>query len=320
MRPITFAGRAAAAVALVLLTLTLLPQTANAAAPTRISDHTQSIGCEVVDGTTRTQFAVARSELAGTQAIARISRDGQTVGEGSAESDWTASTFRAAVELTDEEGRVVNTAYLSGTYRAASAGERTLNKFKDGNIHVVEEHTSTPLTVTDVTLAVDGVNLSGVDCFGETVDGSLFYTSPASYVARGNFNADAECTTVNMTDFSLFGTVDEMWVTFGYEGTDDWSAFSDAMNLAEGPFVGTFTTNDGSGPAGEVAATASLVRNGDVIRRSIDNGTTAVSERWVMTPYLLEVTADGPNGPVSASCTFYTVEATLHVKTTQLDG
>jgi hypothetical protein len=46
-----------------------------------------------------------------------------------------------------------------------------------------------------------------------------------------------------------------MWVAFGYEGTDDWSAFSDALNLAEGPFSGTFTTNDGSGPAGEVAAT-----------------------------------------------------------------
>jgi len=320
MRPITIAGRVAAAVALVLLTLTLLPQTANAAAPTKIRDHTESIGCEVEAGADRIQFAVARSELAGTQAIARISRDGETLGEGYGESDWTASTFRAALELTDDEGQVINTAYLSGTYRAAGPGDRSLNKFKDGNIRVVEDHTSTPLSVYDVTLTVGDVTLSGVECFGEMVDGSLFYTTPASYVARGNFNADAECATVGMTDFSLFGTVDEMWVAFGYEGTDDWSAFSDAMNLAEGPFSGTFTTNDGSGPAGEVAATASLVRNGDVIRRSIDNGTTAVSERWVMTPYLLEVTAHGPNGPVSASCTFYTVEATLHVKTNQLDG
>jgi hypothetical protein len=320
MRPITFAGRVAAAVALVLLTLTLLPQTANAAAPTKIRDHTESIGCEVETGGDRIQFAVARSELAGTQAVARISRDGETLGEGYGESDWTDSTFRAAVEVTDDEGHVINTAYLSGTYRAAGAGERVLNKFKDGNIRVVEDHTSTPLTITDVNLVVGDVTLSGVECFGEMVDGSLFYTTPASYVSRGNFNADAECATVGMTDFSLFGTVDEMWVAFGYEGTEDWSASSDFMNLAEGPFVGTFTTNDGTGPAGEVAATASLVRNGDVIRRAIDNGTTAVSETWVMTPYLLEVTAGGPNGPVAASCTFYTVEATLHVKTNQLDG
>jgi hypothetical protein len=68
-------------------------------------------------GADRIQFAVARSELAGTQAIARISRDGETLGEGYGESDWTASTFRAALELTDDEGQVINTAYLSGTYR-----------------------------------------------------------------------------------------------------------------------------------------------------------------------------------------------------------
>ena len=306
--------------ALVLLTLTLLPQTANAAAPTKIRDHTESIGCEVESGVDRIQFAVARSALAGTQAVARISHDGETLGEGYGESDWTDSTFRAAVEVTDDEGHVINTAYLSGTYRAAGPGERVLNKFKDGNIRVVEDHTSTPLAITDVNLVVGDVTLSGVECFGEMVDGSLFYTSPASYLSRGNFNADAECATVGMTDFSLFGTVGEMWVAFGYEGTEDWSAYSDFMNLADGPFVGTFTTNDGTGPVGEVAATASLVRNGDVIRRAIDNGTTAVSELWVMTPYLLEVTADGPNGPVAASCTFYTVEATLHVKTNQLDG
>ena len=320
MRPITIAGRVAATVTLALLALTLQPNAASAAAPTKISDHTRSVGCEVNDGDTRVRYSVASSELAGTQAVAQISREGMFVSEGYGESDWTDSTFRAAVDLLNGDGDVVDTAYLSGTYRVAGEGDRVLNRFKDGNIRVVEDHTSTPFDVYDVTLAIGGVALSGVECFGEMIDGSLFYTSPASYVARGNFNADAECATVGMTDFSLFGTVDEMWVTFGYEGTDDWSASSDPMNLAEGPFVGTFTTNDGTGPAGEVAATASLVRYGDVIRRSIDNGTTAVSERWVMTPYLLEVTADGPNGSVSASCTFYTVEATLHVKTNQLDG
>jgi hypothetical protein len=320
MRPITIAGRVAAAVALVLLTLTLLPQTANAAAPTKIRDHTESIGCEVVSDGDTIQFAVARSDLAGTQAIARISRDGQTLGEGYGESDWTASTFRAALDVTDDEGQLINTAYLSGTFRAAGAGERSLNKFKDGNIRVVEDHTSTPLSVYEVNLVVGDVTLSGVECFGESVDGYLSYTNPASYVARGNFNAEADCKLDNAVDFALFGTPEAMWVEFGYADSPDWSASSDDMNLAAGPFAGTFTLNDGSGPAGEVAAKASLVRNGEVIRRSIDNGTTAVAERWVMTPYLLEVTADGPNGQVKASCTFYTVEATLHVKTNQLDG
>jgi hypothetical protein len=323
MRPMKIAGRVAQVIgllALVLLTLTLLPQSASAAAVTKISDHTESIGCEVVDGTTRTQFAVAKSDLAGTQAVARISRDGQTVGEGYGESDWTASTFRAALELTDEEGRVVNTAYLSGTYRAAADGDRSLNKFKDGNIHVIEDHSSAPLSVTDVTLAVDGVTLSGVDCFGESIDGSLSYSNPSSYVSRGTFNADADCKTDNAVDFALYGSPEEMWVTFGYADSGDWSASSEAMNLAAGPFAGTFNLNDGEGPAGVVPAKASLVQNGSVIRRSIDNGTTAVSERWVMTPYLLTVSADGPNAPVTASCTFYVVDATLHVKTNKLDG
>ncbi len=71
----------------------------------------------------------------------------------------------------------------------------------------------------------------------------LFYTNPASYVSRGNFNADADCATVGIaTDFSSFGTVDAMWVAFGYADTADWSASSPVMNLAEGPFAGTFTT------------------------------------------------------------------------------
>lgn len=139
-------------------------------------------------------------------------------------------------------------------------------------------------------------------------------------MTRGNFNADSDCKTDNAVGFSLFGSPEEMWVTFEYADSSDWSASSEAMNLAAGPFAGTFNLNDGEGPAGQVAAKASLVQNGNVIRRSIDNGTIAVSERWVMTPYLLQVSADGPNAPVTASCTFYVVDATLHIKLNKLDG
>lgn len=323
MRPSTFARRVARVIgllALALLTLTLLPQSASAAAVTKIRDHTVSIGTEVQDGGMRIQFAVARSELAGTQAVAQISRDGEFVAEGEGLSDWTDSTFRAALDLTNEEGKVLHTAYLSGTYRPIGTGNRVQNRFKDGNIRVVEDHTSTPLTLTDVTLVLDGVTLSGVESFGESVDGYLSYTNPSTYVSRGNFNADAECKTDNAVDFALYGAPEEMWVTFGYADSGDWSASSEAMDLAAGPFAGTFNLYDGEGPAGEVAAKALLVQNGNVIRRSIDNGTTAVSERWVMTPYLLTVTADGPNAPVTASCTFFVVDATLHVKTNKLDG
>jgi hypothetical protein len=318
MRSITFAGRVAAAVALVLLSLTLLPQAANAAAPTRVSDHTESIGCEVLDGSLKIQFFVARSDLAGTQAGAKIARDGEWLAEGYSESDWsTPGTFRAAVDLLDAEGRTAHTAYLSGSYAKIGSGDRVLNRFKDGNINVVEDHTTWPLALTNIELVLDGVPLSGVDCAGDSEDGYLSYTNPASYVVRGNLIVDSECATNNARDFYFYGSLDELNVEFGYADSDDWSATSPVMNLAEGPFTGTFQLNDGSGPAGDAAATASLVRNGDVKRLVTKDG--VFSDRWVMTPYLLTVTADGPGAPVSASCTFYQVESTQHVKTNQLE-
>ncbi len=294
MRPITIAGRVAAAVALVLLTLTLLPQTANAAAPTKIRDHTESIGCEVFDGSLKVQFFVARSDLAGTQAGAKIARDGEWVAEGYSESDWsTPGAFRAAVDLLDADGRAIHTAYLSGSYAKVGTGDRTLNRFKDGNINVVEDHTTWPLALSNIELVLDGVTLSGVDCAGDSEDGYLSFTNPASYVARGNLFAGGECVSENARDFYFYGSVDELNVEFGYADSGDWSATSPVMNLAEGPFTGTFQLNDGTGPAGDIAATASLVRNGDVKRLVTKDG--VFSDRWVMTPYLLTVTADGPN-------------------------
>jgi len=318
MRTITIAGRVAAAVALVLLTLTLLPQSAHAATQTRITDHTTGIGCEAVDGSTKLQFIIARSELNGTQALAKIARDGEFVSAGSGESDWSVpGAFRAAVDLTNDDGEVVNTAFLRGSYSTDGPGERTLNRFKDGNINVVEDHTTWALTLTDIELVLDGVTLSNVDCAGDSEDGYLSYTNPSSYVARGGFFADGECVADNAVDFSFYGATDEMYVQFGYADTDDWSASSAGMNLAAGPFNGTFTLNDGEGPAGDVAATAALVRNGEVKRLVNKDG--AMSERWVMTPYQLTVTAQGPNAPISATCTFYQVEATQHVKVGKLE-
>ncbi len=319
MRPITTAGRAAAAVALALLTLTLLPQTATAAAPTKIRDHTESIGCEVFDGSLKVQFFAARSDLGGTQAGAKIARDGEWVAEGYSESDWsTPGAFRAAVDLLDADGRTAHTAYLSGSYARVGAGDRTVNNFKDGNIRVVEDHTTWPLALRNVALVLDGVQLSGVDCAGDSEDGYLSYTNPASYVSRGNFIAQSDCVGENANDIFFEGPVDSMYVQFAYADTADWSVSTPVMDLTEGPFTGTFRMNDGTGPAGEVAGSASLVHNGGVKRLINKDG--AVSEHWVMTPYLLTVTAQGPNAAASVTCAFYQVEATLHVKTNKLDG
>ena len=319
MRPITIAGRVAAAVALVLLTLTLLPQTANAAAPTKIRDHTESIGCEVFDGSLKVQFFVARSDLAGTQAGAKIARDGEWVAEGYSESDWsTPGAFRAAVDLLDADGRAIHTAYLSGSYAKVGTGDRVLNRFKDGNINVVEDHTTWPLTLSNIELVLDGVTLSGVDCAGDSEDGYLSYTNPSSYVVRGGLLVGGECVTENARDFYFYGSVDELYVEFGYADSGDWSATSPGLNLLEAPYAGTFRLNDGTGPVGDVTATASLTQNGDVERLVTKDG--VFSDRWVMTPYLLTVTADGPNAPVAATCAFYQVESTQHTKLNKLEG
>ena len=319
MRPITIAGRVAAAVALVLLTLTLLPQTANAAAPTKIRDHTESIGCEVFDGSLKVQFFVARSDLAGTQAGAKIARDGEWVAEGYSESDWsTPGAFRAAVDLLDADGRAIHTAYLSGSYAKVGTGDRVLNRFKDGNINVVEDHTTWPLTLSNIELVLDGVTLSGVDCAGDSEDGYLSYTNPSSYVVRGGLLVGGECVTENARDFYFYGSVDELYVEFGYADSGDWSATSPGLNLLEAPYAGTFRLNDGTGPVGDVTATASLTQNGDVERLVTKDG--VFSDRWVMTPYLLTVTADGPNAPVTATCAFYQVESTQHTKLNKLEG
>ena len=109
-----------------------------------------------------------------------------------------------------------------------------------------------------------------------------------------------------------------MYVQFAFADTEDWSASSPVMDLTAGPYAGAFRLNDGNGPAGEVAGTASLVQNGPVKRLVNKDG--AVSDRWVMTPYLLKVTAEGPNASASVTCAFYQVEATMHVKTNKLDG
>ena len=45
------------------------------------------------------------------------------------------------------------------------------------------------------------------------------------------------------------------------------------------------------------------------------------SERWVMTPYLLTIAAEGREGAdASATCQVFDIDATRHLKTGKLDG
>jgi len=297
---------------------------AEAAAPTKITDHVASVSCQALNGSTLTRFRVARSELAGTEARAQISEDGVTLSEGQGTSDWTDSTFRAAVQLEDATGGghlgTAGEAFLSGTYRTTGEPVRELNRFKDGNIRVVEDHTTTALAISDVVLSVNGEELADVDCAGEVVDGFLFFTAPASYVVRDGLLVGEGCDTQNMEGIGLFGTMDALFLDFQYADTADSSAFTGEMDLTAGPFVGEIGYNDGSGPAGTVTATISAVQNGPVIRRVVERS-SVFSERWVMTPYLLSISAEGREGAdASATCRVYDVDATRHLKTGKLEG
>jgi hypothetical protein len=297
---------------------------AQAAAPTKVRDHVTTVACTAVDGARTTRFLVATSDLAGSDAVAQVSEDGVTLSQGRGTSDWTASTFRAAVLLEDASGGghlgATGDAFLSGTYAVTGRPVRELNRFKDGNIRVVEDHTTTALTVSDVVLTIDGAAVGTVSCQGDVVDGSLFFTAPASYVLRGSFLVDADCATRNMTGLDLFGSVDALSVSFGYADTRDSSASSGELDLTRGAFEGTFAYNDGTGPAGTVAASVSAVQDGRVVRRLVDRSSVS-SERWVLTPYRLSIAAEGREGAqASATCQVYDVDATLHVKTGKLGG
>jgi hypothetical protein len=320
MQPLTIARRTIAVAAVAVVAGSLMSAPAQAAAPTKIRDRVTTVACRVDDGSTVTRFAVARSELAGTEALVQVAVDGEVQLEGYGTSDWTDSGFRASVALEDASGGghagSAGDAYLSGSYRVTGTPNRVLNRFKDGNIRVVEDHTTTELTVTDVVLTINGRTLDNVSCQADTVDGYLFFTAPSSYVLRGGFLTDTDCATQNMNDLGLFGTMDALSLSFGYADTADSSASSGDLDLTAGPWSGEFAFNDGTGPAGTVAATVSAVQDGDVIR-SLDRS-SVVSERWVVTPYQVTIIADGPVSGASATCQVYDVDATLHIKTGKL--
>src|SRR5689334_11716791 len=99
MQAVPGARRLLISSALVLATGTLAAAPARADAPTKIRDHFTSVACEAVNGSTKTQFSVAQSDVAGSDAFARISEDGATVFDGRGTSDWTDTTFRAVVQL-----------------------------------------------------------------------------------------------------------------------------------------------------------------------------------------------------------------------------
>ena len=324
MHPFSRTRRAIVAGTLALAAGAVAAAPAEAAAPTRIRDHTTAVSCQALERLhahplPRRHVGPGRHRGSGADLRGR--------GDAGRGAGPERLDRHDVPRLRSARGRhrgghlgTAGEAFLSGTYRATGEPVRDLNRFKDGNIRVVEDHTTSTLTVSDVVLTVNGEQVADVECVGEAVDGFLFFTAPASYVVRGGFLVHDDCDTQNMEGLALFGTMDALTLSFEYADTADSSAISGDLDLTAGPFSGEINYNDGVGPAGTVSATVSAVRNGRVIRNFVERS-DVFSERWVMTPYLLTIAAEGrEGGDASATCQVFDIDATRHLKTGKLDG
>jgi hypothetical protein len=283
------------------------PTAAQAAAPTRIKDRTIEVSCSAVGtGGEEINFYVASSDLSGTfGAVQASTADGENLGRGEGSSDWTASSFRASVPVYDLDDSEIGSAYLSGSYRVESGGERFTSKFKDGNIRVVEDHTYTPVTVRDVTLTFPGVTMVDTTCDATQTNGSLFFTNPTAHVGRDGGLVSEDCTLVNAEAFFFEGTIDALGVGLVYADAPDYSAFSPSMDLSGGSWTGTFNAANDDGPIA-VDAQVRMEQAGEPVKLG-DSGKWG-SERFVITPYELVVRVDGPGAPAEVTCSMVDVD------------
>ncbi len=289
-----------------------LPTAATAAAPTRVTDRTVEVYCNATGSHGEdVNFYVAQSDLAGTFGAVQASDvDGEYLarGEGAGTSEWTVDGFRASVEVTDAGGAPLGSAYLSGAYAVTGSTETYSSKFKDGNVRVVENHTSTAVQVRRVVLTVPGIDVVDVGCDGASSSGSLFFTNPTAHVTSSSSLVVQDCRLENATDLFVEGSLDALALGFGYADAPDFSVFTPELDLTGGSWTGTVNAADDEGPV-PVAARVTLTRTGSTVRTGSSG--PAGSERWTVTPYELDVRVDGPVGPARVTCQLLDVDVRL---------
>lgn len=282
---------------------------ATAAAPTRVTDRTVEVYCNATGSHGEdVNFYVAQSDLAATfGAVQAFDADGEYLarGEGAGTSEWTLDGFRASVEVTDAGGGSLGAAYLSGAYAVNGSTETYTSKFKDGNVRVVENHTSTAVQVRRVVLTVPGIDVVDVGCDGASSSGSLFFTNPTAHVTRSSGLVVQDCRLENATDLFVEGSLDALTLGFGYADAPDFSVFTLELDLTGGSWTGTVNAADDEGPV-PVAARVTLTRTGGTVRTGSSG--PAGSERWTVTPYELDVRVDGPVGPARVTCQLLDVD------------
>lgn len=278
-----------------------LPTAAVAAAPTRVSDRAVEVFCSATGSSgEEVSFYLGTSQLAGTMAaVQAATADGEYVGRGEGTSEWTATSFRSSVEVYDLDDRSLGSAHLSGSFAVTGQPDRYTSKFGDGNIRVVEDHTFTSLSVSDLVMTFPGLRLSDLRCDGVQTDGSLFFTNPTAHVGRDGGLVTQGCTTVNAEGFFLEGRLDALAVGLTYADAPDFSAFSPEMDLSGGSWSGTFNAADDNGPV-PVDARVTVTPSGETVR--VGTSGRWGGERFVMTPYELVVQVDGPVAPATVTC------------------
>lgn len=300
-----------------------LPFAAHAAPPTRIVDRSADVVCTAVNQEIEITVGVARSELAGTDSRVQLSyaSTGETIGDGRSTSDWGDGTFRALIPVLgrgEEEGQPVGEVHFSGSFTPVADPQLTRDSFKVGNVNVVEEHIETLLAVSEVTLTYDDddavpgdVTFTDLTCEGSLVEGSLFFTNPATLVQFGTglvFFAD-DCTMSNVEEFTIQGHLDELFVEVTY--ADRPGVTASGLIIPEGgTWQGDFRLRVFDEPAGTVTATAMLERGRPF---HATEGDTGMRTHFQVTPYHFTLAIDGPGAPAELDCTLFQLRQKLHL-------
>ncbi|MCW2810032.1 MAG: hypothetical protein JWP61_490 [Friedmanniella sp.] len=299
------------------------PLGAQAAPPTRIVDQTTDVVCTGISHDVKITVSAARSDLAGTQSAVQLSyaSTGETIGRfDTGTSDWGDGTFRAAIPVLgrgDEEDQPVGEVYFSGSYAPAGEPQVTRDTFNAGNVHVVEEHVVTPLAISGVTLTYDDndtapgdVTFADLTCEGSAATGSLFFTNPATLVQIGTglFQDPAGCTTSNVAEYAIEGTLDELFVDASYADRPEANA-SGLVLVGGGTWQGQFRLQIADEPAGTVDATATLERGRPY---HATEGANKMQTHFQVTPYSFSLVVEGPGAPAELDCTLFQVRETMH--------
>jgi hypothetical protein len=278
----------------------LLAGPAVAAEPLRVVDTTDGVFLDAVHADRGLEISVQRS-----------------VGSGSGTSEWTDATFRASVELLDDEGHSVGTVLVTGTYAPVGDEQREVQRFNDGNVHVVMDHSTTSLAVSDLSVSLDGAAFQVERVLGDHQTGSLFVSQPATYVGTADQVVISEPVTENVAGFSTDTDHGLSAVGFDLQYVDSPLRASGGVDLTKPTWNGTFGLYTEEGEhVGRVAATATVTAKGRTVRFfERDRGGF---DGWSYTPYQLNLAVDGPVSPARITANLAVIRYSWH--TSPLDA